>query len=423
MRRGWRRVVLQRAVPLALAIFWAPGGRPAVSASVAPQVFSLGDLLALAARRAPEIRAAQAETEAARGDLEEARRWPDPAFAWLAGRGRGEGGESGTETDVGVEQFIPRPRAYRAGVEAASGSVDLAEASAEAVRDEVEQAVKEQFYGLLLAEKLLEVLSEHLEAARGLEELTARRASLGEAREIDRLKAKVERLTVEGQVRSAEVETGVRRRNLDRYLLGALGASFTLGGDLSVRGDLVSREALLERLRGDNSRLREARARVRAGRGRLDAVRAARFPGVSFSLHRVEEIDKESSWVGAGVTVPLWNAARGRIARAASEAAALEAREEAARVQVESEFEAAYGRWRFARERSSVYEAELLPAARGSLEIARFSYEQGATSLLDLLDARRVYLTVVAEAHRTYYEHFAARAALERILGGPVHER
>jgi cobalt-zinc-cadmium efflux system outer membrane protein len=59
----------------------------------------------------------------------------------------------------------------------------------------------------------------------------------------------------------------------------------------------------------------------------------------------------------------------------------------------------------------------ILPAATRSLELARFSYQEGETSLLDLLDAQRTFRETEREAIASRLSVALALAEVQRLVG------
>ena len=66
------------------------------------------------------------------------------------------------------------------------------------------------------------------------------------------------------------------------------------------------------------------------------------------------------------------------------------------------------------------YQKDILPQTAESLKIATFSYQQGETGLLELLDSRRVYRTTEQDYYRALLDYWLARVELWRVAGGGV---
>jgi cobalt-zinc-cadmium efflux system outer membrane protein len=134
------------------------------------------------------------------------------------------------------------------------------------------------------------------------------------------------------------------------------------------------------------------------------------------------ELDRKARTVSLALRIPLWGFNSGpiRTAKAEREAALLD--EARLKAEIASKGEEAYQGYALAFAQAKSYETDLLPSAEKSLKIATFSYAQGELSLLDLLDARRTYLDSVEEYNDVLYQFEAARAQLERLIGGSLNE-
>jgi len=65
-----------------------------------------------------------------------------------------------------------------------------------------------------------------------------------------------------------------------------------------------------------------------------------------------------------------------------------------------------------------VLEKGLLKQAEEALRIAKFSFQQGAASLLEVLDAQRVQRQVLFDYAQARFELSVALSRLERAVGG-----
>ena len=64
---------------------------------------------------------------------------------------------------------------------------------------------------------------------------------------------------------------------------------------------------------------------------------------------------------------------------------------------------------------------DILPAATRSLALARFSYQEGETSLLDLLDAQRTFRETQRETAVSRLALALALAEVQRLVGPDFH--
>ena len=65
----------------------------------------------------------------------------------------------------------------------------------------------------------------------------------------------------------------------------------------------------------------------------------------------------------------------------------------------------------------ALLEGEILSAAQRSVDLARFSFEEGETSLLDLLDAQRTFRETQREAADARLALTLAVAEAQRLVG------
>ena len=114
--------------------------------------------------------------------------------------------------------------------------------------------------------------------------------------------------------------------------------------------------------------------------------------------------------VGFGVSVPLFfgNDFSGDIQRAEVDRNAALDQLSRVRAAAATEIARADSDLRAAGERVERYEGSLLEAARRTAEAAEFAFARGATSVLEVLDARRTLRAVQLEALAARAEHARA---------------
>jgi cobalt-zinc-cadmium efflux system outer membrane protein len=146
----------------------------------------------------------------------------------------------------------------------------------------------------------------------------------------------------------------------------------------------------------------------------------ARVPtiGVMGQYHR--EAGDESIIAGLSVPLPLWYQRQGEIETALG----VKDRADAERLRAQNELEQAITQHvqdvRTAQEQLVVFETGLLKQAEQTLTVARTSFRQGAASLLDVLDAQRVYRQTLLEYAQVRADLSIALVRLERAVGPPI---
>jgi cobalt-zinc-cadmium efflux system outer membrane protein len=188
----------------------------------------------------------------------------------------------------------------------------------------------------------------------------------------------------------------------------------------AVRGPLprLDRDVLAVQIANRSPRLRAALAEAERQQALLSVARRGRIPDLAVTLFKDKELDKQATGWSVGVRVPLWNANRGDIARADAATRISRAESERVRIELVTELQGRLKELQIAGDEVSLLDSELLPAAERSVGLVRLSFEEGETSLLDLLDAQRTFRDTQRE---TAAAHLALSLALGEVqkLAGP----
>ncbi len=355
---------------------------------------------------------ARAETKAA---------WfpPDPQVELSRGRAhpRDPSALSATETGFSVSQTIPWPGAVAAGVRAGQRAADRLRAEGQATRWEIEVAARSAFAKLAAARSLVEIDEKTEGDARSLRDLVTRRTELGETRESDRIKATVEwmrqRRLLDATRRGAEAAEVVVRT----LAVEPLPKPLLLRTETSRDVATLDRTAVAERLIERNPRLIAARAGTERQRALASQAKQARLPDLDVTVFREKELDKTSDGVAVAIKVPLWNANRGEIARARAAVTIASAEADRTRLELLAELEERLKDLEVAKGQVQTLGKEILPSAAESLRLARRSYEEGETSLLDLLDAERTFRETQREAVESRLALALAVTEIQRLVG------
>ncbi|MBI3803550.1 MAG: TolC family protein [Nitrospirae bacterium] len=383
--------------------------------------YTLEEVLALAEEKNPSIEIFRANLDAAQGSMAAARAYPNPELSVSLGRGKplgspGAGYEGEYGFGIGQPLEWPGKRIYRR--KAAEAEVGVARQESDDFRLELRSQVKEAFFNLLLSKQILDVSRKNSEAAQSLISAARARVDSGEAPALELIKAQVELARVTKDLRRAENRIVLSKGALNSLLGGALSPGEDIVGDLSGARKHYNLTSLLEDAMVRHPLILRQKKAMEAAGYTLSRERQSLIPDLVVRGGFSEEIDKRSYSLGLSLVFPLFYQRQGEIAVARAGEARANAELDRARTELTRLVTQEYQNYQIALEQLTVFEEGLLKQADEALRIAQFSYQQGESGLLDLLDAQRVQRATLSEYYEAQFELDTALARLERATGG-----
>ena len=317
-----------------------------------------------------------------------------------------------------VEQPLEWQGKRRARQQAADAGVAGAGAAMKETRLNVIAEAKIAFYHVLFAQRDAELASQNLTMVEEVLRTVKARVAAGDATLFETMKATVEVQKATKEVARAQNALVVVRAKLDMVTAGMLGRQFSIQGDFEPLQQGLDPEVLAARAMEQHPTLRRLTNLVEQAQFSETLERESRIPNVTVhgSYHR--EAGDESVIGGLSVPLPLWYQRQGEI----ESALGAKYRAEAERLRVQNELTQAITQHvqdvRTANEQLQVFETGLLKQAEQTLRVARISFQEGAASLLDLLDSQRVYRQTLLEYVQARTDLSVALARLERAVGG-----
>jgi cobalt-zinc-cadmium efflux system outer membrane protein len=383
--------------------------------------YKLDELIKLAIEKNPSVPSAISSIDIAKGELRAAKAYPNPEVDFALARGKSrEDNSSGAEYSISVIQPIewPLKRLYRR--KAAEEKVKVTEFEKEAVRIELVAITKQLYFATLLAKKDVEIARQNLDTSKTLLSIIERRVELGESRELDFIKSRVETLKFERELIRAETNLSAIKAILDRFLGNSLEKDFDVDGELTPPSTISGLEQVAEKVADFNPQLKAQTVEVkRAGFSLLEQKHLI-VPDIFLQGFYDREIDKTALGGGIGITIPFWYQNQGGIQSARAEERKASFDLKLLEIEIGNRLEDEYKNYKVAFEQSKIYSTELLGRTKRSLEIAQFSYEQGEIGLLDVLDALRTYRDTLREYYQVLFEFYMAEISLEKIAGGEI---
>jgi len=385
--------------------------------------FDLDRIIDLALERNPAILGAQSAIEQNEGRQVQAGAYPNPTIGLQTADATIRDPSNGIrliERGVTVHQTVEWPGMRAARQDAAAAGLAGATIGLDEAKLNLIAEVKQAFYELLLAERTVDLLQQNLEIVQEVARIVRARVRSGEGPQFEAVKADVEVLKAKQEMTKAKNSVRVKLVGLDTLTAGALGPRYKVEGDFRSLRDRLDPEQMAARDLSQHPILKRQGKLVEQAELTVDKERQGRVPNVTLFGGYAREVGREAVVAGVSLPTPLWYRQQGHIATALGtqrkeEAELIRAKNDLARAINQHAREA-----ETAQEQILVYEEGLLKQAQEALRIAQLSFRQGASSLLDVLDAQRVQRQITVDYNLARFELSQALTRFERAVGGPL---
>ena len=374
----------------------------------------------------PDVAASRARVASARAALDHVRLSLLPqgsaSFSESPQGGFGATTISAHQTTVGLTENLGDAFAYPAPVSQAAAALRGAGADEAASERQERIAAARAYFGALAAQSIRAAREDAVRLAQAELDAARLRFSAGDAPRIDVVRAQVGLAQADAAAESARAgdenarqallaETGVTESALGASAPGPPPAVPSLAGD----PDAAAAAAL--RLRPE---IASAQAGVDAARSALAASALGVIPPVTVSDGYATGVDGGQHVAGravsAQVTVPLPFDSASRIAQARADVDAANATLAGVRRRVSLDAAAA-ARSLLAADRAAAAVASARDAARRALDAVEIGYRTGASSSLDVAEARATYESAQVDALSAVYDEAIAAATFDVETG------
>jgi len=383
-----------------------------LAAAAGADVLSLDSCLTLAARRSPQITAADREVEAARARLQQAVALDPPTLAYDSGRlaSSARPDERG-ESSLRLSQGLPLPTQRSRAGRVARLEVALVEVSRESRLLRLRADVTRAYRRLQADQATLRALSSLRSTVGDLEEATKVRLRAGVTKYLDVLRARSERARLENDL----VETARALRN-DTQTLNALMAR-RADEALEPADSLIfvaledTLPAILTRARETRPGLRAARLSVEREQAAGSLARSALLPAPEISLG-LDKVGYSAPGIAGSVALTLpfapWTDRRARIQESEALRGAAQAALDVSERSLDLALRNAYQDARALAAQVASFERQLLPDVTDAIQSATRGYQFGQVDGLELFETIRTYRSVQLEHIRALLNYHLA---------------
>lgn len=407
--------MLRRRPLLLLALLGLGVPRPGAS----QERYALEDLLRIGRERNPTVQALRAEHSAMEAHRKASGRWTNPELEYEWGSGDPwDGSASRSLSGFTARQVLENPftRHYRLG-----GIEAQVDAAGEDVRSgvlDVDLEIRMHFYRILFLREMVELARQNEEALSEIRTLIDTRARMGEVRQLEAIRLRVEHLRSRNELEALEMELDQYRQHLNTFLGNVLPEAFTLEGSLETVGPEPDLEWLTREVLPNHPALVRAAMERESARQGVRENQLGWLPDAVLSGSSRRELDGKVRTLGVGVQIPLWDQSRAATEESRERVRVIEHREEALRLELEANLMIHHNHLRLYGQTLRLFEEGLMEEAEESMEIAETSYRQGEISFMEYLDARRTYRSIQIERQQALFDWNVERATLDRAAGG-----
>lgn len=300
--------------------------------------------------------------------------------------------ETQAQYDIGVGYLFERGHKRQHRLQAAKDITNVTESQvADAQRTTVANAAQ-QFVAALLAQSNLEFAREALTSFQHTVDLCEERYKAGAISKADLLKIRLQTLQFQTDVNDALLAQNQALASL-RQLIGfdSVPENYQLTGQLTYEPVAATIEDLQARALNLRPDLQAAQRLVTSAHSQVDLAKANAKQDLDVSLNYTRYNQSNLGAFYFNIPLPIFNKNQGEIARTQYALTQSQFQKAAAEQAILTDVKTAYEALRRNEDTVRLYNKGYLQQAQQSLDITQFSYQHGAASLLDFLDAERSY--------------------------------
>jgi len=402
-------VVLLSASPT-MADQGQPASLPAPAANAAASSGAIGKVswpdIVLLVDQHPRLSVGKFHIDAARGGVDATGAVPNPTLEGNVGQGVARTGNT-SRLEWGLAVTMPLGWIAQRGsrIDAAEAEVDVALAESKALRRDVLLQLRTLFWNLAYEQARVTSLVDLEAQTLALVKTVRKRVEKGEVRPVEATRVEIELEKVTSELESARTSLSARQAELALWLGLPADGTILAVVDLDALPVAMDRDAALAKARSAHPSLAVARARTRFLEAEVGTERMARVPSFFVTGFTNYELDRRAYGVGLAVDVPLWNWNSGRIVQAEAKQAAGRKQGQATGLEVEASVLEAQSACQASVTTATRFKNNVVPRSESAAATMEKTYQLGEASLLEvidarrtLLDSRRLYLSVLAQA-------------------------
>jgi cobalt-zinc-cadmium efflux system outer membrane protein len=320
--------------------------------------------------------------------------------------------------DTGVGYLFERGQKRQHRLEAAKAATAVTESQVSDAQRTVLASVAQAFVSALLARSNLDFALNELDSYKKTVKVSEDRQSAGAMSRNDLLKIQLQQLQFENDVTNAEIVREQALASLRQYLgFNSVAADYQVSGQLVYESMPLQLEDLQARAVNNRPDLQAARRGVSASESQVGLAKANGKVDWNLTVDYTRLSQNNLGAVYFSIPLPIFNRNQGEIARTQAALRQSQLLQTASENQVLTDVKTSYETLRSSERIVKLYDTGYLDKATQALDITRFSYEHGAASLLDFLDAERSYRSTELGYRQALAVYMTALEQLRQAVG------
>jgi len=395
-----------------LAVLMGFAAAVVVAAQEVPPL-SLQAAISIALENRPVVQAAQCEVTAAAAAARAARVLPNPLIVITPTLI----GETGADQTLFMAQPLETNGVKQARSRIAAGKMRVAMAGAVVTRRDVVRNVKTAYWSAVQACALQAFDADNVQLTETLVKAAERQVELGNAPAAQAMKAEMELARMRQQLVRAKAAVSQADATLNTVMGRPPATPLNLSDALTFTPLALQEDLLLKCGLAQRPEMAQAGAGIDVAHSEVEMARTLRRPDLALQFIQGDEFG--SGGVGLAITIPLidWGYAKAERARAEANVCVAEKRLEETRNAVRLDISLALISARSAEAQVREYREQILTPAEKLSQMALLGYQEGATSYLEVLEARRTLRAVNTEYLTALGDYQKALAQLEWAAG------
>jgi len=404
----------------------APKLPPAPPQPPPTRLVTLEQAIDFAIRNNPALRAQRTAISQSKEQEVTANLRPNPVLSWDAqylplftpSLWSSEYIDNTAQFDIGLGYLFERGKKRQRRLQAAKDMTAVTEAQVVDAERMTVGSTAQQFVAALLAKANLELAEQLLQSYEHTMAISQEQFKVGGMSRVDLLKIQLQNLQFQSDVSAARIAKVQALADL-RQLMGydSVPRDYDVSGELTFTPIRFNLEELQARAMNERPDLLAARRGITAAESQIGLAKANAKQDFTSSF---DYTHLNASNLGAfyfNIPLPIFNRNQGEVARTYFALTQSQFQEKAAEQQVLTDVANAYESLRTAEEVVQLYQAGYLQQAQQALDITQFSFQHGATSLLDFLDAERSYRSTELNYRQALATHMSSLEQLRLAVG------